>query len=187
MNEIYQKRGKEIRGYKIKPDGLDTEIKSNGVYQSFKISFEDIEFNEIITIRKPQPVEVGLFISVFINLILILLTFSDWLIKVSGNETITSVLGFAILSGLSVWMINLFKRSKEKILKGAQNLFFYYEQKDKENVDSFIDSLKIHQREYMREKYMKIDGLRPKESQEQTFFWLHARPADHVWPGKAPK
>ncbi|MDP3463533.1 MAG: hypothetical protein Q8S18_12145 [Bacteroidales bacterium] len=175
MTEIYQTRGKEIRGYKIKKDGLDSEIKSNGNHQSFKIRFEEIDFNEIVSTKKPQPIEVGLFISVFFNLILLLVIFSDWLIKTSGNETIISIVAFGLLGGLSVWMINLFKRSKEKILKGSQNIFFFYEPKEQSTVDSFIENLKIKQRDYMREKYMQIDTLRPKERQEQTFFWLHDR------------
>ena len=175
MTEIYQKSGKEIRGYKIKKDGLDSEIKSSGNYQSFKIRFEEIDFNEIVSTKKPQPIEVGLFISVFFNLILLLVIFSDWLIKTSGNETIISIVAFGLLGGLNVWMINLFKRSKEKILKGAQNIFFFYEPKEQSTVDSFIENLKIKQRDYMREKYMQIDTLRPKERQEQTFFWLHDR------------
>lgn len=175
MTDIYQKRGKEIRGYKIKKDGLDSEIKTNGNHQSFKIRFEEIDFNEIVLTKKPQPIEVGLFISVFFNLILLLVLFSDWLVKTSGNETIISAVAIGLLGGLSVWMINLFKRSKEKILKGAQNIFFFYESKEQSTVDSFIENLKVRQRDYMRKKYMQVDTLRPKESQEQTFFWLHDR------------
>ncbi len=175
MTEIYQKRGKEIRGYKITNEGLDAEVKSNGNHQSFKIRFEEIDFNEIVSTKKPNSTEVGLFISVFLNLIFLLVIFSDWMTKTSGNETIISIVAFGILGGLSVCMINMFKRSKEKILKGAQNIFFFYETREQTKVDSFIDNLKVKQRDFMRNKYMQIDNLRPKEGQEQTFFWLHDR------------
>lgn len=171
MTEIYQKRGKEVRGYKIQNDGLATEIKSNGNHQLFKIRFEEIDFDEVVSTKKPQPMEVGLLISVFLNLIFLLVIISNEMIKT--NETIISAVAIGIIGGLSVWTINLFKRSKEKILRGQQNLFFFYEPKEQSKVDSFIENLKVKQREYMREKYMQIDTLRPIANQEQTFFWLH--------------
>lgn len=175
MTEIHQKRGKEIRKYMITNEGLHAEIKSNGNHQSYKINYEEIDYNEIVSTTKPNITEVGLFFSILMNLILLIFIFSDWLIEITGNETIISVVAFGVLGGLSVWMVNLFKWGREKILRGAQNIFFFYNTKEQTVVDSFIDQLKVKQKIFMRDKYMKIDNLRPIEGQEQIFFWLHDR------------
>jgi len=100
---------------------------------------------------------------------------SDWLIKITGSEIIASTIGFGIVAGLTVWSVTLFKTKKELILKGAKNLFFFYDQKEIEKVDDFVETLKKHQKEYIRKKYMVIDELIPRETQEQTFYWLRER------------
>lgn len=86
--------------------------------------FEKIGFNKIITSKEINPFELGLFISVFFNLMLVLLLLSDWLVKLTNDEIFTSTLGIGISAGLTVWAIGLFKRKKELTLEGIEKLFF---------------------------------------------------------------
>jgi hypothetical protein len=171
--KIFQKKGKETRRYMISEDGLETEITTKGQSQAFTIRFEDIEFNEMVVSKKPGLVEVGLFISVLVNLLLIVFFLYEKIPAV--DETALSGMAIGIISGLSVWSVRVFRGEKEKILKGPQNLFFFYGRKDKDNVDQFINDLKSFQRKFMRKKYMKIDDLIPEENQQQTFYWLYNR------------
>ena len=134
--------------------------------------FEKIGFNKIITSKEINPFELGLFISVFFNLMLVLLLLSDWLVKLTNDEIITSTLGIGISAGLTVWAIGLFKRKKELTLEGIEKLFFLYDKKHEDEVDKFVESLRSKQREYIRKRYMKIDDLNNKENQEYTFRWL---------------
>lgn len=173
MKEIYQKRGQEIRSYKIIDDGLEAEIQINGELQAFNIQFEEIDFIQIISNKKVYQLELGLFISIVFNLLFILILVSDWLIKITENEIIPSTIAFGVIAVLTPWSITLFKTKKELILKGTQNLFFFYNQEEIEKVNDFVKSLKYEQKEYIRKKYMLIDELIPHETQEQTFYWLY--------------
>lgn len=172
MNSLYQKERKELRSYKIKKDGLLIEWQIDGRFKSFIMPFEKIGFNKIITSKEINPFELGLFISVFFNLMLVLLLLSDWLVKLTNDEIITSTLGIGISAGLTVWAIGLFKRKKELTLEGIEKLFFLYDKKHEDEVDKFVESLRSKQREYIRKRYMKIDDLNNKENQEYTFRWL---------------
>ncbi|MHA7109514.1 hypothetical protein ACRTDU_05260 [Sunxiuqinia elliptica] len=172
MNSLYQKEKKELRSYKIEKDGLLIEWQIDGRFKSFIMPFEKIGFNKIITSKEINPFELGLFISVFFNLMLVLLLLSDWLVKLTNDAIITSTLGMGISAGLTVWAIGLFKRKKELTLEGIEKLFFLYDKKHEDEVDKFIESLRSKQREYIRKRYMKIDDLNNKENQEYTFRWL---------------
>ncbi|TDN99799.1 hypothetical protein [Sunxiuqinia elliptica] len=172
MNSLYQKERKELRSYKIKKNGLLIEWQIDGRFKSFIMPFEKIGFNKIITSKEINPFELGLFISVFFNLMLVLLLLSDWLVKLTNDEIITSTLGIGISAGLTVWAIGLFKRKKELTLEGIEKLFFLYDKKHEDEVDKFVESLRSKQREYIRKRYMKIDDLNNKENQEYTFRWL---------------
>lgn len=173
LKQIFQKKGKEIRKYEISENGLETEITTKGQFQAFTILFEDIEFNEMVVSKKPNPAEVALFISVFVNLMLIVFLLYQNISFI--DEAVLSGMSMGVIGGLSVWSIQLFKKEKEKILKGSQNLFFFYNKKEKDEVDWFIKELKSVQRDHIRKKYMRIDDLIPSENQEQTFYWMYNR------------
>ncbi len=173
LRQIFQKKGKETRKYTISDIGLETEITNNGQFQASTVQFEEIEFNEMLVRRSPNPAEVGLFISVFVNLLLIVFLLYQNISFI--DDKILSGMTMGVIGGLSVWSFQLFKKEKEKILKGPQNLFFFYGKNEKDEVDWFIKELKSVQREYVREKYMRIDDLLPHETQEQTFYWMYKR------------
>ncbi|NMM47837.1 hypothetical protein [Marinigracilibium pacificum] len=175
MTEIYQKKGGEIRGYKILNDVIEAEIKHNGNHQIFQIRLEEIFFNEMVQKRKPQPLVIGLFFSLMVNFILLVFLFADRLTGFVGNETIISSMAFAVLGGFSFLIMNISKNNTEKILQGMHNIFFFYNKKDQLEVDKFINTLKTTQRKYIRNKYMKIDDYSPKETLEQTISWLYER------------
>lgn len=170
MNQLYQKRGRDFRKFELQAEELSIEMKTAGQYQAYKAKYEEIEFNEIISGTRPSTFETALFISVIINLICLTIIFG----KNLSSETIGTIfMGF--LSGLSLWAYNSFQFKNEKILKGAQNIFFYYTKKDVDAVDAFIEEIKKRQKLYIREKYMKIDDLLPLDNLENIFQWLYNR------------
>ncbi|QGY44927.1 hypothetical protein GM418_14995 [Maribellus comscasis] len=173
LKQIFQKRGREIRKYTISETGLDTEISSNGQSQSFSIPFEEIEFNETLITKKSGSKEIAFFISVAINLLLIGFLLYQNTSFIDGAAFSGMIIG--VVAGLSVWAVQFFKKEKEKIIKGQQNLVFFYNKKEKDEVDWFLKELKSVQRNYIRKKYMKIDDLIPYENQEQTFYWMYSK------------
>ncbi len=170
MVAIHQKKGQEVRDYKITENGLEAVIRSKGQSQSYNINFEDIEFNEVAVKSHVNTVEIGLFISVFVNLFLILFLFYTYL-----DITVISAIAIGIVAGMGIWSVQLFKTKPEKIFKGPQTLFFFYGSREKPEVNQFLTELQSAQRIYIRKKYMRIDDFIPWENQEQNFYWLYKR------------
>ena len=169
---IEQKRGRQLRKYHILDDQVKAEIKTDTSYQSFAFKFDDIEFDEMVVDRKPNPVEIGLFISIFFNIIFTIVLISDWAIKMQiGTVAISSVL-MGALSGMTLWAYNLFRFEREKILKGTQNIFLFYSKKDQTEVDNFIQLLKKKKREYFRNTYMHYDDTIDLWTYENRLKWL---------------
>lgn len=169
---IEQKRGRQLRKYQILDEEIKAEIKTDTSYQSFAIKFDDIEFNEIIVDRKPNPVEVGFFLSVFMNLLFVVILISDWVKKMQIGTVAISSAAIGVVSGLSIWAYSLFKFEREKILKGTQNIFLFYSKKDQKEVDEFILHLKKKQREYFRNTYLPFDDTLDLWAYENRLKWL---------------
>ena len=121
---------------------------------------------------KPNPVEIGLFLSVMFNLIFAVILVSDWAEKMQiGTVAVSSTL-MGVMSGMSIWAYNLFKFEREKILKGTQNIFLYYSKKDQGEVDVFIQTLKKKQKEYFRKTFMHFDDTLDLWTYENRLKWL---------------
>jgi hypothetical protein len=169
---IEQKRGRQLRKYQILDDEVKAELKTDSTYQSFSFKFDDIEFNEMVVDTKPNPVEIGLFLSVMFNLIFAVILVSDWAEKMQiGTVALSSTLMGGV-SGMSIWAYNLFKFEREKILKGTQNIFLFYSKKDQGEVDVFILTLKKKQKEYFRKTFMHFDDTLDLWTYENRLKWL---------------
>jgi hypothetical protein len=169
---IEQKRGRQLRKYQILDDEVKAELKTDSTYQSFSFKFDDIEFNEMVVDTKPNPVEIGLFLSVMFNLIFAVILVSDWAEKMQiGTVAVSSTL-MGVMSGMSIWAYNLFKFEREKILKGTQNIFLFYSKKDQGEVDVFIQTLKKKQKEYFRKTFMHFDDTLDLWTYENRLKWL---------------
>ncbi len=169
---IEQKRGRQLRKYQILDDEVKAELKTDSTYQSFSFKFDDIEFNEMVVDTKPNPVEIGLFLSVMFNLIFAVILVSDWAEKMQiGTVAVSSTL-MGVVSGMSIWAYNLFKFEREKILKGTQNIFLFYSKKDQGEVDVFIQTLKKKQKEYFRKTFMHFDDTLDLWTYENRLKWL---------------
>ena len=169
---IEQKRGRQLRKYQILDDDIKAELKTDSTYQSFSFKFDDIEFNEMVVDTKPNPVEVGLFVSVLFNLIFTVILVSDWAAKMQiGTVAVSSIL-IGVVSGMGIWAYNLFRFEREKILKGTQNIFLFYSKKDQEEVDDFIQTLKKKRKDYFRKTYMYFDDTLDLWTYESRLKWL---------------
>jgi hypothetical protein len=169
---IEQKRGQQLRKYKIFDNEVKAEIKTGNSYQSFAIKFNDIEFDEIVVDRKPNPVEVGLYLSIIFNIVFSVVLISDWAKKMQIGTVATASTLVSIVSGMSFWAYSIFRFEREKILKGAQNIFLFYSKKDQEEVDDFILILKKKQKEYFRKTYMHFDDSLDFWTYENRLKWL---------------
>ena len=148
------------------------EIKTNEFYNEHVVKFEDIGFEEQITRYKPSVVSVGLFISVLLNILFIMVFILDSVNTENINSGILLAVSTGIIVGLSAWGRSLFRFEKLKFLKGEANLSFWYFKKYQVEVDEFIESLKQAKKEYFRDKYFIIDENEDSSLIIQRFHWL---------------
>jgi len=173
MKEIVQKNWSHYRKYTIKEDGLYLEVKTEEGFTARLIKFEDIGFEEIITKYTPSPYAVGFFLSLFFNLLVVIIYLIDLSKKYSFGSGINSGLSGGIIVLLAIWGKTIFKFEKQKIIKGEVSIVFDYFKKKQAEVDQFIQELKIKQREYIRNKYMQLDEFKSAEIQRNILIWLY--------------
>lgn len=173
MKKLEQKRWPHFRIFHIEEAGIRVEIKNQNNYSSRLVPFEQIGIEEVITRHSPDPYAIGLFISSFLN-ILVIVIFMIEEYKVDTNITGGLTAGIAV--AYSTWAYQLFKFEKLKYLQGPEvALPFYYFKKEQCKVDEFIKEVKEEKRRYFREKFMKIDKNSDLDSLPFTFKWLLGR------------
>lgn len=168
MKLLKQKQWPEFKNYELKEDGLQLETREDNQYINTLIDFEQIGSKEAIVNQKPNPIAVLAFISVFFNLLFLLIYIGDLL----DDPTVMSGAGMGITVGLSLWAMSVFKSSKQKVLQGGRNIGFFYNKKYKEDVDQFIIELHTQRKSYLREKYMRIDKHTPEPQLKSRYLWL---------------
>ena len=122
IKTLKHKRYPEFRNYEIVTNGLKIEFKTHESYNEQIVKFEDIGFEEQITNYKPSSFLTGLYISIFINILLTLFLFLDDF-KNLNSAVLSGVTG-AITVAMSIWARQLFKFEKIKLIKEQVNLSF---------------------------------------------------------------
>lgn len=173
MEQLIQKRDGDFLRYNFGYDGLKVSTYIRELYQTYMYRYEDIEFGEIITERKPSMISVLLYVSVMLNFTLILIITSGFLISLAGSALILLVPGLPLTTMAILWGKTLFKKKYEKSLAGPMKITFFYNKKERHDVDEFIHELKKKQKQMMRKKYMRIDAYIPADEQEKRFCWLY--------------
>lgn len=175
MEEFIQRRGFDYRNFKIDSLGLMVESNIRGIFQSFTVKYEDIEFEETITTGTSSFFEKALFFSLLANLILLGIIASIWVKPFEGSIYALIIPAVVFLSIIGVWAYLIFRKKTEKSLNGKVKIIFFYEQRDRYKVDGFIQILKKKHRYYLRQRYMKIDDFIPVDQQEKLISWLFKR------------
>lgn len=169
---LKHKKYPQFKNYEIISNGVKMEIRTNEFYNEHIVKFEDIGFEEQITRYKPSVVSVGLFISVLLNILFIMVFIIESINTENLNSGILLAVSTGIIVGLSSWGRSLFRFEKLKFLKGEVNLSFWYFKKYQVEVDEFIESLKQAKKEYFRNKYFVIDENEDFSLIIQRFYWL---------------
>ncbi|MBK6540809.1 MAG: hypothetical protein IPG10_05950 [Flavobacteriales bacterium] len=168
MERLHQKQWPEFKIYELRDDGLQFEAREEHQYINTLIEFEQIGTKELILNKKPNLVSVIAFISVFFNAISLLIYVSPLV----DDPTVLGGVGTGITTGLSFWAISLFKSSKQKVLQGGRNIGFFYNKKQRADVDRFIVALESKRRSYLRAKFMHVDKHTPEPHLMSRFLWL---------------
>jgi len=152
MEELVQKKSRLYRKYYLLPDGVKFEFKIEEGYYVQTIKFEEIGFDEQIHDRSRTSIEMGLGLSIMINIILLIVIF--------GNKRLNEPMSYSTIIGIpvsmSIFFLFFFKRNVLKFIVGNKNLSFWYDKKYKVGVDDFIQKIKDAKKQYMIDKYLYI-------------------------------
>lgn len=171
--KLTQTRGRGYRSFELAGDGVVVEYKEDRSYSKWKIPYEQVEFDEVCINRKPENVEVALFISVLFNMVA-LAFFLAWLIDGKKLEyTLIGILGVLTIIFMSAWARQMLKHEVIKRLVGEQTINFYYRETDQTIVDQFVETLRKTRRNYIRHKYATIDEYIPIETQQDSLLWMY--------------
>ncbi len=173
MPRLHQSRGNDFRTYETAGDGLVAEYQLEGSYRSYRIPYESIDFDEIVTGSGPTRSQLLTLASVVANLLLalaiglLLAEFAAWAVW----EAVVFA-GLCVLP-LLYWARKVLRQRKTKILEGSEDLEFYYDADERDAVDDFVGELKKAKTGYLHRKYLKIDRLLPLEEQKASVDWLY--------------
>jgi hypothetical protein len=174
---IEQKKWPYYRKYEIKPDHLEIDFKTdNGTFIQIAW-FEEIEFEVLIENKKPSPIKTGLAVSIMFNVILLILYLGDRFIDLNSPMNFQAMIAIPIV--FIIFGKTYFRVEQLKFLLGGQKILsFWYDDKNKKDVDSFILKLKEAKRNYIREKYLKIEELEESSAVRAKLSWL--KTAEHI-------
>lgn len=167
--EIKFKNQKQI--FEINDNGLSVDLNTINQKVKYEIPFEDIEKSSFIKKGEPDKLTIRLYTSVFLNLFLILT------LVMALNEAPKQAIGIMFFLMLIPFIFIIIKNTQvyeEKHLKASKLLYFIYTNKNKNEVDSFIEEIDKARINYFKKKYFIIDPILPYALQNERYIWLYS-------------
>ena len=168
MNTLRQKQWPEFKNFTIEQSGLRLETRQDDQFINTIIDFDQIGKKEVIVNQKANPYGVIAFVSIFINVIILL----GFVVEHVDNSGILSGISGGLIVGFGFWARQLFKFSKQKYIEGPYSISFFYNKKEREKVDEFIKELQSRKVTFLRDKVMKVDKYTPTDQLKSRFIWL---------------
>ena len=169
-NKLIIKFKNQTQILEILDDGILVDLNTVSQKVKYEIPFEDIEKGNYIKKGEPDKITIRLYTSVFLNLFLILT-----LITVL-NDAPTQAIGIMFFLMLIPFAFLIVKSSQvyeEKHLKSSKLLYFIYTNKNKNEVDNFIEQIYKAKVNYFRKKYFLVDTVLQYQLQNERYIWLY--------------
>ena len=167
MNELIQKHLGKKRIFTIEENGLRFQRFDEGKFINELYKWENIGFDETIISQLPTKFEFLLFGSLLLNLLTFTVPFT-----LDGNDKVIGlIIGVFTLSVVFLTK-KLFTKKYEKIISGAYSVSFFYFQKNKSEVDKFIEILKNKKSDHLKNKYLNREYYDNLESYIHKLSWL---------------
>lgn len=166
--EIKFKNQKQI--FEISDDGLSVDLNTINQKVKYLIPFEEIEKSSFIKKGEPDKLTIRLYASVFLNLFLILTLVT---VLNDAPKQAIGVMFFLMLIPFIFIIVKNTQVYEEKHLKASKLLYFIYTNKNKYEVDNFIEQIYNAKINYFRKKYFIIDPILPYQLQNERYIWLY--------------
>ena len=173
MEKLIQKIQRDCHSFLLKSDGIEVRMQHGKNVQEYHVSFDEINKDELTTIKAMDVVAMALLGSVLLNAVLVawmIIGISETFFEY-GSLVIFGV--FGIFMGLMYLMRDHFQKIDIKSLDAEKPLNFLYTNKTKAEVDTFIAAIRTAKRSYFRKKYFRVDPVIPYYEQKSRLLWLY--------------
>lgn len=173
MKALHQKYNRFSKSFEILEDGVMVKDKSPSFNNEYKVHFEDIGTEELILNKKKDSAITILLLSLLFNAIFACyIIFQDYEIPHKYLILILNacLIPFYIVIGI-YW--SEFKNESIKVLKSKNPINFFYREKDRKEVNDFINLIKESKKQFFIKQYYKVDNLIPVEVQKHRIHWLY--------------
>jgi|3_EtaG_2_1085321.scaffolds.fasta_scaffold24057_2 hypothetical protein len=168
MKELIQKKGLQKKHYKILDDKLYINIKSTQEHNEWICSLEELGLKKLY---KKQS-RIVLNIVVFACLIIVLSALLTYIFAPEQIDQRTLYFNMGIWGFIGIFFSLIPTKNEIYLYGGIQDLSFFRNKPDEKTVDQFVDELIEHTKQFLKNKYAKIDKDLNKDLQISNFHWL---------------
>lgn len=168
MNELIQKKGLQRKQYKILDGKLYVNIKSTQEHNEWTCSLEELGLKKLY---KKQP-RIILNISAAVCLTIVIAALLTYIFAPEQMEQRTMYFNIGIWGFLTAFFLLIPTKNEIYLYGGTQDLSFFRNKPDEKTVDQFVDELIERTKQFLRNKYARIDKDLNKDVQIGNFNWL---------------
>ncbi len=168
MNELIQKKGLQRKHYKILDGKLYVNIKSTQEHNEWTCSLEELGLKKLY---KKQP-RIILNIAIAVCLTIVLASFLTYIFAPEQIDQRTLYLNIVIWGFLGAFFFLIPTKNEIYLYGGTQDLSFFRNKPDEKTVDQFVDELVERTKQFLRNKYARIDKDLNHDVQIGNFNWL---------------
>jgi len=170
IKEFVQKRGLNFRKFCLYPDKIVVESRNMTKIEKYEIKIESVGFD---TFYQAENVLVGKVIF----MICILAPFFFTALRLFPEQKISN--GNLFIITIFCWgfaLLNYLKQHQDDIfLKGQQNLVFYRDKPNEQEVLEFINLIISTSKNFLKKKYFRFDESTDEYEFKNTMRWLLER------------
>lgn len=171
-NTLRIKFNNQNQFFQIQENGVFVDYNTVNHKLSFLVLFEEIEENFVI---QNGPIDVKtnrLYTSIFLNIYLV---FYIIILSNDAPNNAKWIFFFLCFIPFIFLLVKNTQKYDEKHLNSKKLLYFIYTNKNSQDVDNFISSIYLKQKEYFRKKYFKLDPIIPFQIQFERYLWLYEK------------
>jgi hypothetical protein len=169
-NKLKIKFKNQEQYFEILDEEILVDLKTAKHKVKYNIPLDDIKNTWVIQNGSIDIQTNWFYISIFINVILILLII---VLINDGRQSAIQMFAIPMIIPFILLLKNISEVYKEKHITSSRLFYFIYTKKNAEQVDAFIKQVYQHQRALFRKNYFLIDSVLPYNVQFERYIWLY--------------
>jgi len=170
-NKLEIKFKNQKQSFEILEDEIVVDMHTAKHKLKYNIPLDDIKNNWHILEGSLDRVSMGLSASILFNVILMICLLA---ITQDAPPLAMEIISYLLFLPFIMSGILYAKRHQEKHISSSKLFYFIYTEKNKNEVDRFIDLIFKKQIDFFKRKYYKVDPVLPYQTQYDRYVWLYS-------------